>query len=399
MKNFSKNARLLLSCLILNSITRIFIYTYLLAFILDVSNNGIINVAVFYLVLHTSMIILSWVVAPFIKRFNKSLAIKIGIVFKFLFVVMVVFLGNSIVKYIYIISICNALSEVMFWGGANPLQPIVTKNSSLSVFMSFNKIFGTIVSLVVPIFMGFCIDQIGIHFIAIAMTVLVIIQLTLAMMINEKGEEKYSKLKYKEFVTNAKKYYPEIRGIYINQFLYGICSNVSMLILYYTVITFGSNLSIGIFSTVASIMAIMVLCVYNIKKKWFNNYLTAIVSSILIASSIIFIVITLNQISLTMFYMFWNITIVIPEIITGARRLNITKQKNLTKYNIENVTISETILDLGRVVGELMLVLMGIIGMRIFDIVCLAFITIVIITYLIHTVIIKKEKLARNIEG
>ena len=52
MKKFSKNAGLLLSCLILNSVTSIFIYTYLLAFILDVSNNGIINVAVFYLVLH-----------------------------------------------------------------------------------------------------------------------------------------------------------------------------------------------------------------------------------------------------------------------------------------------------------------------------------------------------------
>ena len=33
MKSFSKNATLLLSCLILNSITSIFIYTYLLAYI------------------------------------------------------------------------------------------------------------------------------------------------------------------------------------------------------------------------------------------------------------------------------------------------------------------------------------------------------------------------------
>ena len=391
MKSFSKNATLLLSCLILNSITSIFIYTYLLAFILDVSSNGIINVAIFYLVLHVSMIILSWVIAPVLKKINKALALQIGIVFKFLFVLMAVLLKDSIIDYIYVIAICNALSEVMFWGGANPLQPMVTQNSSLSVFMSFNKIFGTIISLIVPIFMGFCIDQIGIHFISIAMTVLVAIQLTLAVMIKEKEDGKYTKLKYREFVTKAKKHYPEIKGIYINQFLYGICSNVSMLILYFTVITFGSNLSIGIFSTISSIMAIIILSVYNVKKKWFNNFATAIISGILIAFSITFIVVSLNQVSLTLFYVFWNISIVIPEIITGARRLNVTKQRYLKQYNIENVTISETYLDLGRVVGELMLVLMGIIGMRVFDIVCLGTITIVIIIYLIHTVIIKKK--------
>ena len=391
MKSFTKNSALLLSCLILNGITSIFIYTYLLAFILDVSSNGIVNVAVFYLVLHISMIILSWILAPFFKRFNKTLALKIGIVFKFLFVLMVVFLKDSIVKYIYLIAVCNSLSEVMFWGGANPLQPVVTKNSSLSVFMSFNKIFGTIISLIVPIFMGFCIDQIGIHFISLAMTVLVAVQLTVALMINEKEEHKTKPLNYKEFISKTKKYYPETKQIYINQFLYGICSNISMLILYFTVITFGSNLSIGIFSTIASIMAIIILSIYNVKKKLFNNIVTAIISSILISISIIFIIINLNQVSLTLFYIFWNISIVIPEIITGARRLNVVKQKHLTQYNIENITISETYLDLGRVVGEVILLLMGIISMRIFDIICLSFITLIVIIYLIHTVIIKKK--------
>lgn len=43
MKSLNKNAYLLLGCLLLNNITSIFIYTYLLAFILNISANGIMN--------------------------------------------------------------------------------------------------------------------------------------------------------------------------------------------------------------------------------------------------------------------------------------------------------------------------------------------------------------------
>lgn len=84
---------------------------------LDISSNGIVNVAIFYVVLHVSMTILSWVFAPIFKKFNKALALKIGIVFKFAFVVTVVLLGESILKYVYLIAVVNAFSEVLFWGG------------------------------------------------------------------------------------------------------------------------------------------------------------------------------------------------------------------------------------------------------------------------------------------
>ena len=391
MKKFSKNAVLLLLCLLVNSITSIFIYTYLLAFILDVSSNGIVNVAIFYLVLHVSMIILTWIMAPLFKKFNQSLALKIGIILKFLFVLIVVLLRESIVKYVYIIAVCNAVAEVMFWGGANPLQPLVTKNGSLSIYMSVTKIFSTIISLVIPVLMGFAIDNIGIHAISIVMIVLVVMQFTVAMFINEKNEPNNTKLKYKKFISQVKKHYPEAKNIYINQLLYGFCSNISMLILYYTVITFGSNISIGIFSTISSIIAMIVLAIYNIKKPWFNNYFTAIFSSILMIFSISFIVINLNRVSLILFYLFWNVSIVIPEIITGARRLNVVKQKHLKNFNIENVTISETYLDFGRVIGEVMLLAMGLINNRIFDIICLCLITICVVLYFIHTVIIRKK--------
>ena len=391
MKKFTKNSIALLSCIALNSITSIFIYTYLLAFILDVSNNSIINVAIFYLVLHVSMITLSWLIAPLFKKFNKALALKIGIVFKFVFVLVVVFLKDSIVNYVSIIAICNAFSEVLFWGGANPLQPMVTKNSSLTVFMSISKILGTVISIVIPIFMGYLIDKIGIHIISITMIFIVAGQMILSFLINEKDMEVNTKLNYKQFTKQLKKIIPKSKSIYTNLFLYGICSNVSMLILYYTVITFGSNISLGVFSTIASIMTIIVLTIYSAKKKMFNNWVTSVISSVLIVVSMLLIMCKLNQVSLTVFYIFWHISIVVPEVVTSSQRFSIVKNEVLSKFNIENMTISETYLDSGRVVGEILLVLMGILNNHVFNIFVLSFITIVIVIYLIHTVLVNKK--------
>lgn len=395
MKKLSKNAILLLACLLINGITSTFIYTYLLAFILDVSSNGIVNVAIFYLVLHVTMIILSWIMAPIFKRLSKTLVLKLGIIFKFLFVVIVVYLGDKIANFVYIVAMCNAVSEVMFWGGANPLQTIVTGKTSLTTYMSYSKIFGTMIGLTVPIIMGYCIDQIGMSTISIAMVIIVTTQLILTIFLNEKTEKDNIKLQYKEFIQVAKVEYPQTKQIYKNQFIYGFCTNLSMIILYYTVITFGSNISLGIFSTVSSILSIIIVALYNLKKDVWSKPLLSILCSIAVSISVVFVLITLNKVTLIVFYSFWHIANVIPETITGATRLNITKRDSLKKYHIENITISESFLDLGRVVGEIVLLIMGLINHRIFDIVCLCFVTTMVVVYYIHTSYVSSKNIQK----
>lgn len=391
MKKFSKNASMLLSCLFINGITSIFIYTYLLAFILDISNNSIINVALFYLVLHVSMIVFSWILAPVFKRFKKSTALKLGVVFKFLFVVSVVLLKESVLKYVYLIAICNALGEVLFWGGANPLQAEIGQNSNLQMFISISKILNTVTHLVIPVIMGYFIDEIGLHAISIAMVVLVTAQIVLSVFIREENNAQNIKLQYGEFLHKSKNEKIPLKKIYFNQFMYGCSTNMSMLVLYYTVLTFGTNLSIGIFSSISSIIAIVILAFYNWKKNIFKNQAISIVSSMLMIGVIVFIILDPNKLSLILFYVVWNVSIIIPETISSATRLGIIKNAGFEKYNIENITISETWLDLGRVLGEVVLLSMGLVGNVVYNVICLIFIVMIVAVYFIHTSFINKE--------
>ena len=199
MKKFSKNAILLLFCLLINNISSIFIYTYLLAFILNISSNGIVNVAKFYLVLHISMILLSLCIAPIIKKSKNSLFLKIGVIFKCVFVISIVLLGNKIINYVWLIAICNGIGEVLFWSGANSLQPNVTTKKSLQGFISLSKILNTMLSLIIPIIMGYFIDKIGMVLIAITMFILTIIQFCVSLFIKENCIERVSRYALKNF--------------------------------------------------------------------------------------------------------------------------------------------------------------------------------------------------------
>lgn len=337
------------------------------------------------------MIILSWVLAPFFKKFKKTLPLKLGIVCKLVFVCTIVFFQEFIVDYVYLIAICNGFAEVMFWGGGNPLQSEVGKVDNLQHFISGLKIMNTVINLVVPIIMGYFIDLIGLKSIAIAMLVCVAGQMTLAFFVKDTSTIDNTKLRYKEFLKKAKQENILVKPIYINNLIYGLCTNMSMLILYYTIITFGSNLSIGIFSSIAAVVATLILIIYNWKEKLFKNNITPIVSAVLMVFSITFILITLNQVSLIIFYAAWNISIIIPETITNTTRLNIIKNSGFEDYNIENVTISEIYLDFGRAIGEVLILLMAIINSTIFNTIALISITLVVVFYFIHTNILSKK--------
>ena len=390
MKN-NKNSNLLLSCLLINNVSSIFVYTYLLSFMLDISNNGIFNVATFYLVLHISMIALSWIFAPLFKKAKKSLILCLGVLSKFIFIIMVIIFKNSIINYIPLISVLNAASEVLFWAGANPLLPLVTQKNKLTSFISNQKILSGIIHLIIPISMGYFIDKSGINIVAILMGILVTIQLILSLCIHEKDKENHQSLHYKQFINSLKENYPEAKKIYLNLFLFGLCSNISTIMLYYTFITFGSNISLGIFSTITSIISIFILMLFKYNKKRFLKPRNFIVSSILMILAVTFVLINLSKSSLIIFYLVWNLSIIIPDTVTGSLRLNIIKHKKLIDYNIENITLSETYLDLGRVIGEIILLIMGIANNHIIDILCLITITIIVIVLFLHTASMKKE--------
>ncbi|MBQ8468250.1 MAG: hypothetical protein IJ542_00660 [Clostridia bacterium] len=391
MKKFSKNANLLMICTLADSITSMFIYTFLLAYILNVSSNGIVNVALFYLVLHSSMIALSWVAAPLFKRLNKSTILKIGILFKFAFVLFVVAIGNKVVNYVYLIAICDGLAEVLFWGGVTPLQAVVTEKQQLPLYLSVITIIKQIMGLVLGVLMGLLIDKTGMYIISIVMLVVVSLQLILAIFITHPDEKDNQKLQYKEFWELSKIKYPQTRATYFNIFLSGFISNFSMIILYFTVITFGTNISLGIFSAISTLLSMVILIFYNVKKTFWVRYPVSISASIIFSASVLFMIFSLGKISLSTFNVIWAIATVVPTTITSVLRLNITKTQSLEKYNIENVTISETYLDFGRVVGEALLLTMGLVNNYYFDIVCLCLCSVGVVYYFLNTTAVCKK--------
>lgn len=390
-KKFSRNAVLLMISTVSDSITSMFIYTFLLAYILNVSSNGIVNVALFYLVLHASMIVFFWIAAPLFKRLNKTLVLKIGILFKFAFVIFVVAMGSAVVQYVYLIAILDGLAEVMFWGGINPLQAIVTDKKQLPLFFSIITIVKQILGLFLGVLMGWLIDATGMYIISIIMVGVVAAQLLLALFIKCPEEKDNTKLRCREFWRLSKTEYPQTKATYWNIFWSGFAQNFSMVILYFTVITFGSNISLGIFTTISTFISMLILIFYNVRKSFWERYFVSISSCLIFLASVIYMIFCLNKISLTTFNVVWTICTVVPLTITSVLRLNVTKVSSLEKYNVENITISEMYLNSGKVVGEALLLVMGLVNNSAFNIVCLCTCAVGVVFYFIHTTVVCRK--------
>lgn len=394
MKKLKPNASLLLVCLSLNSITSMFVYTFLLAHIIDLSSNSIINIAIFYLVLHVSMIVLSLVLAPLFKKMNKALILKLGIGVKFVFVVLVAILSDYIVNYVYIISICNALAEVVFWAGANALIPKATDNQSMQQFFSFQSIIGGIISIVLPPIIGMWIDKFGMYIISVIMVFVVAAQYVTSIFIKDRGIEKSTKIQYGKFVRSIKeKNIKTVKPIYLNMVLLGFCSNIGTLVLYFTYTVYNSNISLGIFSTITSILTIVFFAIFNIKKSVFKKNVSFIIYTVVVCISLLLIIFNLDKTTLIIFRFAWSIGNAVPSTVAGTQRLEIVQNTGFEKYNVENMTLTEVFLDLGRVIGEITLLLMGVFSNGIFNtVVMCCYVVVIIVHYVLTRYLVKKTE-------
>ena len=357
-KNHS--AILLIACIALNSITNIFVYSFLTAHLLNLTNNNLLYVVLFNLITHIIMALLTFLLAPLIKKCKKRVFLIIGVILKFLLMLTVVLVQNGLEKYIVLISVLNGLAEITYWSGGNGLKSLIVTKKHMKDFVLFNSIAGSIIGIIIPIIFGSVIDNTSFFIASIVVLVIAIAQIIISVFIKEhKVQDPH--FSYKNFFNSIKATNNQklLRGIIINNFLSGFRGNLSMLILYMTVLLFKTNISIGIFATIGSILCIIVMFIFRQIKKHELNIWFYIISGVIPFVIILLATFYLNQITLIIFNFGTTICLCIPDTVNDMRRFTLTKQKGLKTYYCESVSISEIALNVGRVAGELVLVLMA----------------------------------------
>ena len=287
-EKLGKNAIFLIASDLIYTITALFAQTFLVAYLLKITNDNITQVSLYYMIINFIHAMGSIFIGKFIKngKYNKTKILSLGIIIRAIFILFIVLLGNKLSNMFVIVAIFCGISETLYWSAHEIIFVEITNNENRKSYMATKKIASTIVNIVAPIILGSTIELYSFTKIAIYVLALSIIQIVLSFQIkiDSKVNVKTTKFSLKNYINTIKtKKGLKVHKYYKSNLLYGIVEDpMKTLVTIITIMTFKTSLNLGILTTIFSIFQIAVMYLY---KKFYNKsnakYILFAVSSLI----------------------------------------------------------------------------------------------------------------------
>lgn len=388
-KKLSQNEKYLIANDLIYKITALFAETFLVAYFLKVTNENIVQIAAYYIIVHAIMGIGSVLIGNFIKGKPRvrTKILSLGVIIRALFILFIVILGDKLASNYVIVAIFCGISETLYWSTHELIFVDVTNNGNRKDYMAIKKILGTIVSIVAPIILGSTIELASFTKIAVYVFVLSAIQILLSLKIspddfctNNSQNEKYD---MKEYIKELRKSEnSKLKSYYKSNLLYGIIENpMSTLVTIITVMTFKTSLNLGILTTIFSVCSIGALYLY---KKYYNKKNSKIlltVCSTLILIGATGLVINIGKVTLVIYNFACTLGLRIFDAIFNTQKGDLIEECHIEKRNVEHVMLNAFLTDLSRVIGFCLILIVGLINNMIIFKILLLFIALCVPIY------------------
>lgn len=379
-EKINKNAKKLIASDVIYSITGLFIETFLIAYFLQITNESIIEISIFYIIIYTILGLGSLLVGKIVKHkpnYNTKI-LSTGIILRAIFILFIFLLKEGIAKYFSIVAVLYGISEIFYWVVHESIYIKVTTNENRKSYMTTKKIIGKITNIVAPIILGSSIELYSFTKIAVYIFILSLIQVIISLKIKiEDEDEKGEKFNIRKFIKNLNSIQKQKINKYTKASIaYGIISNcIHTLVVIITVITFKTSLNLGILTSAFAICSMIALYIH---KKYYTNSNSKFVLylySVLMIIGVIGLIIDINKITLIIYNLFYTTSIAVLGTIYDTKKADIVNECNIGQWNTEWIIVTELFIALGRVTGFILLLISGIFNQMIIFKVLLVIVT------------------------
>ena len=368
-KNLNKSAKCLMFSDCIYTITALFADTFLVAYFLKITNENIIQISLYYMIVKAMQGIGSLLIGHIIKNKPqvRTKILSLGIIFRALFILFIVILGNNLLTHFVIVAIFYSISEILYWSTHELIFVDVTNNDNRKNYMSIKKILTTITKIIAPILLGSTIELYSFTKIAVYVFVLSVIQIILSLQISPNEfantNEKIVKYDMKAYIKQIKKNKSsKLNSYYKSNLLFGIIEDpMSTLVTIITVMTFKTSLNLGILTTIFSIFSIGALYLY---KKYYNKKNSKIFLSIcstLVLIGAIGLVISIEKNTLIIYNFACTVSLCIFDAIYNTQKGDLIEECHIQNRNVEHVLLTDFFANLSRFIGFTLILIVGII--------------------------------------
>ena len=362
MKAKFDNYKILFSLRILKSILNNFVDVFLVLYFLTVSNSNILPLGIYKLVSVVAIWLVIFLVRNHCKSKGRIKFMRIGIVLYFIYFLSIILLKEKVVDYIYFIGLLYGLEEGFYYSVYNMIESDGVENKDRAKYIGTYTLTKNIISIIFPLIFAGIIQKSGFINATIFALFIVILEIILSNIFKDNNIPKSDKTNFKEF-RQITKNHEEFRRIIETKICAGLTYSegaLSYVITIYIIKVFSESVSLGIFTSIFSIISALIglLFVKVIKPKYYNSLMisTSTITIILLCIMLL----NCNFITIVLYNLFQTISKGLTDLINEKNVSNFSNIKSIKKeFKVEYFLSIETSLFIGRVVSNVLFIFMA----------------------------------------
>jgi len=363
-RKISKNTKLLLVINTIRKIIDIFLGPFLTAYLFEIVVENIKIISIYNIFSYITIGMVSAVIGRIMKNKYQMQIFIIGMISKFVQLVVLIFLSNNIEQYIYLFAIIAGFSMATWSFPLNLFSSKLVLNSEKRIFIGYKIILNNLVKVLLPFLLGTLISTQSFKITAIIILLLSLVQILLSFKINFKSinNDKKEKLNLMGEINHIKSN-KNLQRFYRMKFFKGMAyegaldTALTLLI----VISFTTQFSLGVITSITSLLAILSSYICErietkekLKKLVIISYMTILLSSI----ALIFLT---NQYTVVVYHLIFAFFLQFIMIEEETQTLKYTNSKDINDFNrVETYILLEIFLNIGRTISYILLFLVGI---------------------------------------
>ena len=356
------NYKILFLLRLLKSILNNFVDIFLVLYFIKVSNSNILPLGIYKLVAMVTV----WVVMFFTKNRCKENGrihfMKIGIVLYFGYFLSIIILKEKVVDYIYLIGMLYGLEEGFYYSVYNMIESDGIDNKDRTKYVGVYTAVKNIVSIIFPLIFGGMIQKSGFINATIFALFIVIFEIILSNLFKDNNIPKSNKTNFKEF-KNIVKNNKGFKNIMVMKICSGLTYSegaLSYVITIYIIKVFSESISLGIFTSIFSVISVIIgiLFIKIIKNKYYVPLM--IVTSFTTIVLLCIMLLNCNFITIVLYNLSQTISKGLIDLINEKNIFGFSNIKAIKQeYKVEYFLSIETSLFIGRVISNVLFILMA----------------------------------------
>lgn len=361
----SKNAKLLLVINTIRKIIDIFLGPFLTSYLFKVAVENIKIISIYNIFSYIEVTIIALIIGRILKNKYEMQIFRIGMISKFVQLVILIMLGDNVVNYIWIIAIIAGLSTETWSFPLNLFSSKLISNDEKKTFVVYKAFFYNLSKVIIPVLLGSIISIKSFQVTAIIILILSFIQIFLSFKLELKRKKisnKNNKLNLIKELNNIKNN-KKLQRFYMMKFFKGMAyegaldTAVTLLI----IISFNSDFSLGIITSLVSLLAMISSYIY----KKINNQKKVksliIVSCIIIFISSIILIFKTSQYTIVSYNLIFTFFLQFITVSEEVQTLKFTNSDLINDLNrVETYVLLEMFLNAGRIISYILLFIVGI---------------------------------------